>query len=401
MAELLRPAGAEGDYASRWLMLALLFAARTTLAFQFQSIAALGPVLIDDLAIDYALLGTLVGLYLIPGVVIAVPGGLLGQRFGEKTIAVLGLALMAAGGAWLAWSETFAAAAAGRLVSGTGAVLLNILLTKMVADWFAGREMVTAMALLVSSWPVGIGVALIVIPALATATSGAGALMSAALICAVALVAILAVYRPPPDLVAAPASLRFHLSGREWALAVLSGMVWCLFNVGLILVLTFGPAFLAAQGWSVPEAGATVSIVTWAFVACLPVGALIAQRLRRPDAAMVGCLLAMAGAIALLPTPVAPALLFLAIGLFSAPPAGLIMKLPTEGLKAENRAAGMGIFYSCYYAGMAGLVPVAGVLRDYTASPSAPLLFAAAMVVGAIVSLGLFRAVQRHAPAMA
>ena len=48
----------------------------------------------------------------------------------------------------------------GRLISGMGAVLLNVLVTKMTTDWFVGREIGTALALLVSSWPIGIGIAL-------------------------------------------------------------------------------------------------------------------------------------------------------------------------------------------------------------------------------------------------
>ena len=80
------------------MILAVLFAARTVMAFQFQSLPALGPVLIQDLGIDYALFGTLVGLFMLPGVVFALPGGVLGQRFGDKRIAVLGLGLMALGG---------------------------------------------------------------------------------------------------------------------------------------------------------------------------------------------------------------------------------------------------------------------------------------------------------------
>jgi len=38
---------------------------------------------------------------------------------------------------------------AGRLVAGAGVVLLNVQMTKMVADWFAGREIATAMAIFV------------------------------------------------------------------------------------------------------------------------------------------------------------------------------------------------------------------------------------------------------------
>ena len=70
------------------------------------------------------------------------------------------------------------------------------------------------------------------------------------------------------------------------------------------------------------------------------------------------------------------------------------MKLPTEVLRPENRAAGMGVYYTCYYGGMAGLVPVAGLLRDATQSPSAPLLFAASLLLGAAGSLAGFRLLQ-------
>lgn len=41
----------------RWLILAVLFTARVVLAFQFQSLAAIGPVLVRSLAIDYGTLG--------------------------------------------------------------------------------------------------------------------------------------------------------------------------------------------------------------------------------------------------------------------------------------------------------------------------------------------------------
>ena len=49
----------------------------------------------DALAIDFASLGALIGLYMLPGVVIALPGGMLGQRFGAKRVVLVGLALMA------------------------------------------------------------------------------------------------------------------------------------------------------------------------------------------------------------------------------------------------------------------------------------------------------------------
>src|SRR5262252_6868581 len=82
----------------RWLILAVLFLARTAMAFQFQAVAALSSFVVADLGIDYTKLGLLIGLYFLPAIAIAYPGGLLGQYFGDKRIALFGLALMVAGG---------------------------------------------------------------------------------------------------------------------------------------------------------------------------------------------------------------------------------------------------------------------------------------------------------------
>src|SRR2546428_253186 len=131
---------------SRWVALALIFVTRTSMGVQFQSIASIGPLLVADLGLSYAQVGTLIGLYLLPGVALSLPGGLIGQRFGERRSVVCGLAAMVVGGLVTAWSNGFVGAAAGRLVSGGGAVLMSIPLVKITADWVAGREIATAMA---------------------------------------------------------------------------------------------------------------------------------------------------------------------------------------------------------------------------------------------------------------
>src|SRR5262249_24046480 len=136
--------------AKRWIILLVLFLARTAMAYQFQTVGALGPILVDALKIDFVWLGTLIGLYMLPGAVLALRGGLLGQRFGAKNVVLIGLSLMATGGALTA-TESFPILAAGRLISGVGAVLINVVMTKMVTDWFADREIVTAMSVFVTS----------------------------------------------------------------------------------------------------------------------------------------------------------------------------------------------------------------------------------------------------------
>jgi len=154
---------------NRWRILALLFSIRATMAFQFQSVAAVAPLLNGEFGVGLADIGVLIGLYFAPGIVLALAGGAVGQKFGDKTTVLAGLALMFAGGLAMTLSTTWSGQIAGRLLAGTGGVLLNVLMTKMVTDWFAGKEISTAMAIFVNSWPFGLAVSLVLLPPIGTA----------------------------------------------------------------------------------------------------------------------------------------------------------------------------------------------------------------------------------------
>ena len=381
----------------RWLILAVLFLARTAMGFQFQAVAALSSFVVADFRIDYTQLGLLIGLYLLPGILIAYPGGLLGQYFGDKRIAVLGMALMVVGGLLTATSD-YALFFAGRLISGVGAVLLNVLLTKMATDWFAGREIGTALALLVSSWPIGIGIALIGLPWLAAQATAAVAFASSAVAAVLVLALIAAFYYKPPS---APTPLRSNGKGRsrlsmtEFGLVSLAGGIWMLFNVGYILIVSFGPALLISNGMSQQEAGALISLVAWTVIVTIPLGGVLIDRIGHATTLMIASLGAFAFGVMLLPiSPSLPMMAF--IGAVVGLPAGAIMVLPGEVLRPQNRSAGMGVFFTWYYAGMALLTPVAGILRDTTGKPSAPLVFAAVLEVAAIIVLVVLRLAQRR-----
>src|SRR5579862_4858449 len=116
----------------RWVALAVLTAARVSMGFQFQSLASVAPLLVKDLGLGFGEVGFLVGLYMLPGILLAVPGGWLGERFGDRRIVVAGLGLMVLGGVLAGLAPSYPVLAAGRLLSGIGGVLLNVLMSKMV-----------------------------------------------------------------------------------------------------------------------------------------------------------------------------------------------------------------------------------------------------------------------------
>ena len=363
------------------------------MGYQFQSIGSVGPVLVEHLFINFTMLGTLIGLYKLPGLFLAYPSGLLGRRFGLKSIAVLGLFLMAAGGLVTAFADTYFLITTGRVVAGTGAVIFNVLSAAIVANWFEDKELTLAMAIHVNSWPFGIALGLATQAVLLEATSLEVMMLLMALFCAIGWLLLFVLNAEPQS--SRPSTSQpgmIHaLGSRAFFLVTLAAMVWLFFNAGLILVVGFAPAFLVAQGLSVAESGLISSIGTWLGIITIPIAGYAVQRWGRANETMVFFLVGGGCVATLIPWVDAWFVMFVLFGLIAWTPAGPIVALPVAHLTSENRGIGMGVFFSYYYLGI-GLFPtLAGWIRDTTGSPGAPITFAGTLFIGALVFLGLFR----------
>lgn len=365
---------------NRWGILAVLFAVRATMAFQFQSIAAVAPLLGNEFGVGLADIGVLIGLYFAPGVALALPGGAIGQKFGDRTTVLGALLLMLIGSVAMAFGASWSIQIAGRLVAGAGAVIMSVQLTKMLTDWFAGKEIATAMAIFVNSWPAGLALSLLVLPSIGT-TYGVGAVqfgVAAAIACGIVLLAI--AYRVPEDAAAASTtSLRLD---RQAVVAVCAaGLIWGLFNVGFATIFSFGPSMLVEHGWSVASAGSTLSIVLWISLASVPFGGFLADRIGRAQLILVvGCLVFAALLIAL-PRSSAAIAIVVALGLVSGLPAGPIMSLPARVLRPATRAIGMGLFFTVFYGCMLLGPVIGGACAKWAGSAGAALDFGAAMIL--------------------
>ena len=102
--------------ATRWIVLVGLVLARIAFAFQLQSVAVVAPGLIDDFALDVLSVGTLVGSFMLPGLVLAIPGSLIGQWFGERRFLIACLVAMTAGGVICGLAKDYQWLWFGRLV---------------------------------------------------------------------------------------------------------------------------------------------------------------------------------------------------------------------------------------------------------------------------------------------
>ena len=280
---------------NRWAMLLVIFFTRTSLGFQFQSIAALTPFLVAAFDLSYAQVGLLMGLFMLPGVVFALPGGLLGQRFGSARVVLTGLGLMIVGGIIVSYGAGFETAGLGRTLSGIGGVLVNIMLARMVADWFRGRELQTAMGVMLAAWPAGMAVALMTLGSLATILSWRLAEYATVVAAGLALGLIGLMYQDPPGAPAAErATLRLNVPRRVWSLAISAGAGWAVLNASVIVVASFAPSFLMSQGASVAEAGLVTGAALWISIVAVPLGGLVADRVNRPRLLIVASCLAAA-----------------------------------------------------------------------------------------------------------
>jgi len=357
---------------NRWLMLTVLFLARVTMGFQYQAVAALSPLFADSFAIGLTDLGILVGLYMSPGVVVALPGAAIGKLFGDKRVVSFGMILMIFGGLIMAFGWNYPLQLTGRVVAGAGGVILNVLMAKMVTDYFSGREISLSMGIFANSWPVGIGAALLILPLVGDTSGLIWAMLTVVILIFIGLLLFYSMYvEVNVDQVAAKSTDKFKISGTALLALLCAGIIWAFYNAGLAMIFAFAPIFLLEKGWSLLSANSTTSIVLWLAVISIPIGGYLADRTGKKDFIILGSLVTFSILLSLSAHTDFVISIYILIGLFAGLAAGPIMGLPSEVLTPENRGIGIGIFLSLFYVGVVLAPILAGALLETTENPGA------------------------------
>jgi len=385
---------------NRWAILAALSLTRFSFGYQFQSMASVAPAVARELGLDQAAVGTLIGLYWASGVLVALPGGWLGQRFGDKPMALAGGALTVVGGLLCAVGDSYAVLAAGRILAGLGGIVMNIMAVKMLTDWFAGREVGFALGALFGSFPLGIALALAIQAPLAEAAGWPAVMLTTAALGAVVVAAIGLVYRAPAaaPAPAQPAVPHVFLPRREIVLLSLAGMGLALYNGAFLVYVSYAPMLLVASGFAVVEAGLVLAAASAIATFTLPLGGHLADRSGRPRAVLFGGALAFCACVALLPAAASTQSLFVVavaaalISILGSMPVSPMVALPAAAMPAERRAVGLGLFYTWFYVGAAASPALGGWLYDLAGTPAAPVYLNA--VLG-LVTVALYVAFIR------
>lgn len=370
----------------RWTILAVLFMARMVMAFQFQSVAALSPFLMETLAITLTDIGLLIGLFLGPGIIVAVAGGAFATWFGDKRTVIASLVLMVIGSLLVTYASALGWAILGRIVSGIGGVVINVLMTKMVIDWFAGRNVSTALAIFISSWPIGIALGLLILPALAASAGLQTAFMVLTVLTAVALVVFAVIYRVPEGAVQGTARIR--ITSLPWTPLSFAALVWGLYNTAFAMIFGFGLLVLGERGMTISVASSAVSLYILAATIAIPIGGWLADRSGRANeiifVSLLGGMLVFP-AVLYLPDSLVVAALVLG-GLVAGLAPGPVVAMPGLILAPETRAFGTGVFYSIYYVQMMMAPALAGGLADGLGDVRVAFVLGTLMMLIAIIA---------------
>lgn len=381
----------------RWRILGLLFAARVGLGLQFQTMGAVGGKLSDAFGLDNAQIGLMIGLFMAPGLFLALPAGFSGRFASDRTLAGLGLLFLALGGAVTALAAGPGVIGLGRVLAGAGFLFATLYFTKMVADWFEGREIATAMSILVMSWPFGIAMGQVGHTWLAGLFGWRVPFAVASVYCLLAALAVFTLYRPPHDLRVPRAGRIRGLLPRESGLILCAGIAWGVFNAGYVVYLSFGPAMLEAHGMTLLAAASVLSVGSWLMILSGAICGQIADRFGHREVILTVCMSGAVLSLMLLGRPGAGLAASLIFGLVGMAPAGVIIALAGQAVAPERRALGMGVFFTVYYAIMAASPPMAGWILDRTGAPDDAILFGAMLFALVVPAAVMFRMLKTRA----
>jgi cyanate permease len=273
-----------------------------------------------------------------------------------------------------------------------------VLLPKLVTDWFAGKEIATAMSIIAASVGVGIGLAMAVLPALAAATSWQTAMLANAALCGLAIALLLSAWRdgakegsPKTD----GAVLLWNISRPELVLSMLAGVGRGLFSAGYSVFMSFLPALLIARGMPPVEAGLLTSVSAVASLISVPLGGYLSDRTGKPNHFVYGGSVS-AALTCIFITLAGPALLWVILfGLLRGGCTGGLMSLPSQVLRPASRNTGFAVVSAAYFVCMAIFPAIGGYLLDTTANAATPIWFAAALWLSISLLLAVFLTLKR------
>lgn len=362
----------DADPGRRWVILGVIYLCMLAFALVLQSVPPVLSLIMADLGLSHVQGGLLMSFFALPGIIVAIPAGMLADRYSQKTIILVSLGLMIVGPALVASGNSFPMLALGRIVSGVGAVTFIVVAPQLLVQWFAGREVGIAMGIFNTGMPLGTILSLNLLSRLAESLDWRASIWVSAGLSLVALLVFALLFAPAPRRSEhiSPPSEGFFQGIRMAGMPIwLLGAAWGLFNAAVISLFTFTPDLLKTAGFSIATAGFLTSLVMWPALVLSPVVGYIIDRIDRKQTIIAVGGLALAALMVWVPTAAGGVVaLMLLIGVAQSLVPAPIFALPPDVTTPERLGLGFGIISACLSIGVVVGPAVSGLMKDVTGS---------------------------------
>ena len=354
------------------MVLFAAFFAFVVWAFVFQLVPPLLGTLRDDFRVDPTQSSLLMSMVVIPGILLALPAGLIVNRHGFRLLGFLSIVSVAAGSLITAVAGTFPVALTGRFILGVGGAFLIVGAPTIIPQWFPRRELGKAMGIYGVNMPVA------TIVAFPTATILAQSFgwrcpfyvgTAVSLTCAAAFA--LTVREGPLKGEYQPVSMeevrRAAASTEVWKTSI----VWLFFETVALAYLTWTPQwFNTVKGFEPLYASILASLLMVFAIFFVPVFGWTSDRLGRRKPIIVAGLILMALSLIAIAYATGFALLFSVglLGVSASMTPALVMVIITQNLPLRLSGTGFGVLTLCQNLGISLGPPVAGYLMQTTQS---------------------------------
>lgn len=309
------------------------------------------------------------GLFTLPALLVALPSGVLLDRYGARRIALFAAVLLLLGNLLAALAVNYLWLALGRFIAGSGAAVVMVVAPQVVASAFRQQGLGLAMGLFNISVPLGTMMALYGVALLLPSWGWQSAFWLDLLLSLLLLLLVLLFY--PKQVSSAPSG---SASDSVWQglASIPMTLLWlalCLgfYSMGAMQFFSFAPAFYQAEGVSEARAGLLASLPMLPSLLLAPLFGWISDRIGLRWLFVVVGSLGVAAVLLILPLDDLGGVFYpLLLGLFLALMVPTIYSMPPDLLPPERLGLAYGLLSMAFgVGGLSGSLLV-GMARDWS-----------------------------------
>ena len=272
-----------------WVILVVVFLASLAGPINQSKVPPLMPVIMDAFQLSIGQAGWLMSVFALTGLLLALPAGVLLQRFGPKKLGLVALICLIIGGVMGAMSKDYGILLLSRVIEGSGMGLIAVVAPASIAMWFPREKQGMPMGIWATWVPVGTLFIFILAPAM-TVASGWQSVWWLGTIFSFVVLVLYAVFMRTPPWMFEPAlenskiSIGKHLESSRMALRNRSiwglGLVFACYTVTSMGLRTYYPTFLSeVRDYSLSQAAYIASIVTVTMLFSAPLAGWLSDRI--------------------------------------------------------------------------------------------------------------------------